>query len=57
MDQDIRFREYCSSEELEKKKNLPDPIKNELGEISAEDDESVLVYTPTKVIRPIKKNI
>lgn len=57
MDQDVRFREYCSAEELKQKKELPDPIKNELGEIPADDDESVIIYPPTKVIRPLKKNI
>jgi magnesium-transporting ATPase (P-type) len=33
MDQDVRFREYCTKEELRTKKEFPDPIINELGEI------------------------
>ena len=57
MDQDIRFREYCSKKELEAKKEFPDPYINELGEIKADDNESVIFYPPMKVIRPLKKNI
>lgn len=57
IDQDVRFREYCSEEELKRKKRYPNPIKNDLGEIEADDDESVIDYLPTKVLRPLKQNI
>lgn len=57
MDQDVRFREYCTKEEREKKKSYEDKIVNPLGEIAADDNESIIQYPPTKVIRPLKKNI
>lgn len=56
MDQDVRIREHVTSKELERKKKYPDPVKNPLGEIDADDDESVIDYQPTKVQRKVKQN-
>ena len=56
-DQDIRFRSYLTKKEIEEKKKFDDPIINELGELKSTDDESVLAYLPTKVIRNIKDNM
>jgi magnesium-transporting ATPase (P-type) len=57
MDQDVRFREYITTDQLERKMKYTDKVKNELGEIEADDDESVLDFKPVRVIRPVKQNI
>ena len=57
-DQDIRFRSYITKKQLQDKQTkYENPIINELGELKSTDDESVLPYLPTRVVRNIKDNI
>jgi magnesium-transporting ATPase (P-type) len=57
MDQDVRYRSYLSNKLLKKKKQqYKNPVINDLGELAASDNESVVPLIQTKVQKSIKDN-
>lgn len=55
-DQDIRYRDYVTQEQVKEKKDLKDPIFNEIGEILPQDEdlESVVPLVETRVYKTVK---